>query len=352
MLSRVLTIYPEPNVKITPKFLSSLALLTPLVACAAPGSNQQSLVVASTSEATSFRVDEPQVGYDGGFFLRSEDGSSELNIEGLFQVVAGLYDGDRDPGSDVALKRMRPELSGHVSGALRFKLEPKFTEDEVELEEAWIGFEIAEGNGLVMLGRMKAPFSLEEVRSRRHIDFSNFSVLAQFAPAEDHGVFLNAHTLSGLLEYGLAAYNGTGASDTNSSKDLAGRVMLHPFVADEGSAWENLQVGLAGTIGSQNKDVGGEAIDNALGFGVVTFAPGVELSGQRWRAGLEGAWFRGPWFVQAEALALSQQMSLGPADMDATVRGAYLSVSRVLTGEDKSFRGVSPETPFDPSTGS
>ncbi len=288
-----------------------------------------------------------------GFELRSEDGQNALRIGGLFQVLARA-ESERDPAADFELKRMRPEFSGRLAGALAFNLEPNFSDDDVELEEAWIGPELGRflgGSARLMLGRMKAPFGLEEVRSRRHIDFPFFSILNQFSPAEDHGLFLNGLSGSGGWEYGLAAYNGTGSSDTNSSKDVAARLMCHPFVGETGSALENLQLGLAATLGSQEEDVGGDTLDNETQQPVLVFAGDAELDGTRARLGLECAWFRGPWFAQSELLALEQEMSATLAEEDIAVRGGYLTLARVLTGEDKTFAGVAPARPFDFETG-
>lgn len=284
--------------------------------------------------------------------FRSADGEFELVLEGLFQVTATALEGPREPSADFGLKRARPELSGRLPGGLRFKFEPKFTEDEVELEEAWIGADVLGGDARVMVGRMKAPFGLEEVRSRRWIDFPRFSLLNQFSPAEDHGLFLWGATGDDRpWEWNAAVYNGTGGDDTNGAKDVAGRLMWHPFLADEGSALRRLQVGVAGTLGNQDEEIGGETIDDAAGLGVLEFAPGARLDGRRTRLGLEAAWFHGANFVQAEALWLEQEMAGGGGPVDASVRGAYLTLARVLTGEAKTFKGVHPDAPFDLARG-
>jgi phosphate-selective porin len=284
--------------------------------------------------------------------LRSDEGGLEVQFGGLLQTTLGVFDGDREPSSDMVLKRMRPEIDGRIGETLRFKLEPNVTEHEVELEEAWLGAELAEGRALLMVGRMKVPFNLEEVRSRRHIDFVSFSVLNQFAPAEDHGVFLNGTSASRTWEWGASLTNGTGESDTNASKDLAGRLMAHPFADEPDSRWRNLQIGLAMTVGREQEDADDVTIDNAAGLPVVRFVPGTELDGDRWRAGLEAAWFDGPWFLQGEWLVMRQRMSVGGVSpRGISYRGAYLTVARVLTGESKSFGGVSPEVHFDVVTG-
>jgi phosphate-selective porin OprO/OprP len=283
-----------------------------------------------------------QSGYDGGFYLRTADGRNEVVLEGLFQ--AGLNVHQRAARvSEFDLRRMRPELAGRFGDAWRFRVEPKFTESDVELEEAWLGVDLAQRDALLMVGRMKAPFGLEEVRSRRHIDFPRFSILNQLVPAEDHGVFVNGNAGSGVFEYGLAVYNGTGASDTTSSKDIAARAGLRPI--------GDLHVGAAATWGRQRADLGGRSIRNAFDQPVIDFSTGARLDGERLRAGLELAWFSGPFLVQSEWLWVRQDMRQSGFAADIDFTGGYVSASYVLTGEERrGWKGVRPETPFDPLT--
>lgn len=290
-------------------------------------------------------------GYDDGFFLRSADGENELVIGGLFQFGANVFDDHREPSAEFDVRRMRLEIGAKIAGALRVMLEPNFLPEGTEMEEAWIGLDMLHDDARLMFGRAKVPFGLEEVRSRRPIDFPRFSILNQFSPAEDSGAFLKGDTASKSWEYGLAAYNGTGDSDTTSSKDVAARAMWHPFADESGATFENLQIGLAGTIGSQDEDIGGTTIDNELGLSVLEFDAGTRLDGQRVRAGLEFAWFQGPWFVQAEYAHIEQEMESGTTSDEFAFQGAYVSIARVLTGESKTFRGVDPSRPWNPTNG-
>lgn len=292
-------------------------------------------------------VGAQQVGYEDGFFVRSEDGEAELTIGGLFQFGANVFDGARDPSADFDVRRMRFEFGVRAPGGFLAHVEPNFVPDDFEMEEAWFGFELHGGDARAMFGRMKAPFGLEEVRPRRAIDFPRFSILNQFVPAEDHGVFVNGRTRDREWEYGCALYNGTGDADTSSSKDVAARAMWHPFAERTESTWTNLQIGVAGTVGRQDEDVSGDTIDNETGLAVLELAPGVALDGTRTRVGLESAWFHGPWFVQAEYIHVAQEMSLAAADERIEFRGGYVSFAHVLTGEERTFRGVAPAQPAD-----
>ena len=282
----------------------------------------------------------------------SADGRSELVLEGLFQVNGSVVDEGRSPRATLGLQRMRPELAGRFAGSLHFRVEPNFSADEVKLEEAWIGMEILSRHGLLMAGRMKVPFGLEEVRSRRHINFTRFSILNQFSPAEEHGLFLNGKSDSNRWEYGVSATDGLESGDSDTSVNLAARLMLHPSAQATASKWRNLQLGLAATTGSLNSVAGDHGVQNAAGQDVIGLAEGVGLQGRRTRFGFEAAWFAGPWFVQAEHMLIQQGMTVDGSAEDVDFSGSYLEVAHVLTGESKSFKGVSPDQPFDPATGS
>ncbi|NOT30125.1 MAG: hypothetical protein HOP15_06730 [Planctomycetes bacterium] len=299
---------------------------------------------------TATRVD-PGAPQAEKFRIATADGRDWLEFGALVQTLARVSDDARDPRSDFALKRVRPEIGGQLAGGLAFNLEPNFGADEVELEEAWVGPLLFGGNATLHLGRMKAPFSLEEVRSRRHIDFPFFSIVNQLVPAEDHGAFLLGHSADGRFEYGAALYNGTGGADTNGSKDVCLRLMAHPFMDESGSALEYLQFGLAGTAGVQNESLAGEAIQNEFKLDVLPFTADARLSGSRERLGLELAWFRGPWFVQSEYLGVQQEMSSAAGDEDVRLHGGYVTLAHVLTGESKSFGGVAPAEPYDFAAG-
>ncbi|HHI80429.1 MAG TPA: hypothetical protein ENK02_10665 [Planctomycetes bacterium] len=295
----------------------------------------QSPVLQEKPEEGHRSTDRFRLGYNEGFAVESEDGRTRIALEGLIQVTGKLFQRDRGRVSEFALRRFRPELSGYFDRNVLFRFEPKFTENEVELEEAWVGLRFEDTGSILRIGRMKAPFNLEEVRSRRHIHFPLFSMMNQFAPAEDHGLFWSRNKDG--WEYALAVYNGTGGSDTGSSKDIAGRVMRNLFDDEERGYFD---LGIAMTYGRQNQDVATKGIDNGAGEQVLRYATGTSLSGTRTRLGLEAVWFQGPWMGQAEAMWIRQEMSQGGIQDTVQFSGAYLDVAYALTGQSIDFGGV------------
>jgi len=164
-------------------------------------------------------------------------------------------------------------------------------------------------------------------------------------------VFLYGLTQAGHLEWNIAVYNGTGAGDTGASKDVAGRLMVHPFADADSSVWQGLQLGLAGTLGSQDDSVAGAHVRNAARLDVTEYATGARLDGTRSRLGLEAAWFHGPWMAQAEGLHMTQEMTGSSGGDRVDYSGAYFNLSHVLTGESKDFGRLRPNRPIDPYHG-
>lgn len=293
----------------------------------------------------------PAFGYDDGFFWRTPDGQFELTLSGRAQFDFDFNGSNRIPESDFEVRRLRLEFAGRFPGGGRFRFEPNFLPDGTEIEEGWLGFDVLEGDARFMFGRMKAPFGLEERSPQGNVDFPRFSILHQFSPQEQDGVFFYGHTHTEALGYDVAVTSGTDAGDTNSGKDVAARLVLRPCLSDEDSTLQHLQLGIAATYGKEDEQVGQDAINDEARLPVIRYDDALRLDGERTRVGLESAWYRGPWFAQAEWSRIEQQMTLGSDTQRIGYEGAYLMLSHVLTGEDKSFETTKPSSPFDLSKG-
>lgn len=276
-------------------------------------------------------------GYGNGFFMRSADGRNQLAIEGLMQTNGRFFEaGLPDRDSEFFLRRFRLELVGKLHRVYRFKMEPNFTEDGVHLDEAWIGLQPGDGDFKVILGRMKEPFSLEEMSSLRRMEFVEKSILNQFIPAEDHGITLLGRALDRQLEWGLAYYNGTGGNDLNSDKDGAARLVWHPC--------GGFQVGVAATYGRADQDISGKELRTETRVPFAEFQKGSRRDGDLMRLGAEAAWFCGPASVKGEYIHIEQDMNT-VASGTVSLSGYYISGTWLLTGEPKSFGTVRPKSP-------
>ncbi|HKB16725.1 MAG TPA: porin [Planctomycetota bacterium] len=291
----------------------------------------------------------PLAGYDGGFFVASPDGAYRLTLEGLLQVNANLFErGLEERESEVFLRRMRFELGGEFERRWLFHVEPKFTESDVDLEEAWVGADLGEGGPRLHVGRMKEPFSLEEMIPLRHVDFVNLSILNQLVPAEQHGLTLLGETADRVLEFGAAAYTGDGEEEFDSDRGGAARLVVRPFASSGQPLLEGLQVGGAATWGRADQDLSGAEFLTEARVPLFEFEPGSEMDGERTRLGLEAAWLSGPLAIYGEAMGTEQEMEGTGGEEKVRVGGWYAAASWVMTGERKTFRGVTPARPFVP----
>jgi len=72
------------------------------------------------------------------------------------------------------------------------------------------------------------------------------------------------------------------------------------------------------------------------------FVAGTEMDGERLRLGIEAAFLEGPFAVTAELIRVREELN------DETVHftGGYVQASWVMTGEEKTWKGVKAERPF------
>jgi phosphate-selective porin OprO/OprP len=287
-----------------------------------------------------------QAGYDEHFFVQDESGRNRVELGALLQVHGSFFERGVGRESDVFLRRFRLEIGGQVEDFWKFNMEPKFTADDVELEEAWVGFELGPDRR-VMIGRMKEPFSLEEIIPLKHIATVNLSILNQFIPAEGHGVTLYAQELEKRVDWGLAGYRG-GADGLNGGSEAAGRLVLRPWAQSENFWIRGLQAGAAATYGRAHEVLAGDELRMEAREPFATFESGAALDGDRSRLGAEAAWLVGPVQLLAEAMRIGYDLEGSAGSERATADGFYVGAAWVLSGEERTFKGVRPSRPFLP----
>ena len=306
------------------------------------------LAALAAQEPVESPPGRPTAGFDGHWFVQSEDGARRLELGGLLQASGRFFEPGLDGReSEVFLRRMRLEFGGRLGHGYPFQLETVFREDEVELAEAWVGYQLDEDVRL-MLGRMKEPFGLEEMLPRKGVDYWDQSLGSQFLPKEDHGLTVFGGTWTSPLQWGLAVYNGTGGDDLNSDSDVAGRLVWRPWAETANEALDGLQLGLAATFGEQDADLSGEELRTETRLPFARFEPGSGSDGERTRLGVELAYFHGPFALFGESIRVEEDL-VGPGGaLESEIRASYVAASWVLTGEEKTVRAVRPRRPHVP----
>lgn len=160
--------------------------------------------------------------------------AKSLTLGGYAQFLAA----DWDPGVDsLSVRRARLTLGGELVKHLKFKLSVDLVKSPVLLD-ALVEFEPSKAIGF-RIGQFLVPFSLESSSPTRDIDMVNRSAIVDaLAPGRDIGasgrdVGAVLYGSYAIAEYSVGLFNGSGLNraDTNSHKDLSGRVVLRPFKA-------------------------------------------------------------------------------------------------------------------------
>ena len=151
------------------------------------------------------------------------------------------------------------------------------------LQDAYINFHDLIPHHDITVGQFKPPAGEEGLRSNANLDFCERAMVTQLNELRDLGIQLHGSwwddcdTKIGRLQYWVGAFDGAGnffntagdfqnRADDNSSKDVAGKLMIRPLWTD--CIWGRLELGVWGQYGkhggSGDLSVDGTAPVNGL----------------------------------------------------------------------------------------
>jgi phosphate-selective porin OprO/OprP len=316
-------------------------------------------LVAVAALASSANA-EPGAGFrDNAFQIWSE--GFKLRIGGILQFDGRFF---VDEGSDrhvdtFAFRSTRIDLAATFYDHWDVRLVPDFAGSKIVVQDAYIDAHYLEPFKL-RFGKFKVPFGLERLQEERSTTFTERGLPSQLAPNRDLGVQAFGVVLDGVLAYQAGIFNGvadggSGDVDASSDKDYVARVFVQPVPAYE------IGFGGAMTYGEQhghlasNTDVGtfktpGQTTFFAFKTGA-TALDTVLADGIHWRATGQGYAYVGPFGLLAEYVRTAQDVKLGSERETATFEAWQVVGQWVVTGDHASYKGVTPDHPFDPSTG-
>lgn len=306
-------------------------------------------------------------GWKDGFFLQSPSGDFQFKLRGYSQADARFFPSTKgDTGNDsFFLRRVRPQFEGTVFTYFGFRIMPDFGGGSTTLQDGYIDVNYFNPYVSLRAGKFKEPFSLERLQSGSELLFIERSIAQNIAPNRDVGVQLSGNVADGIFQYQLGIFNGLvdgGSSDgdLNSDKDFAGRVFVQPLKGAGVAAVEQLGVGLAGTYGNRTDDNGAVNYRTAGRSSFYRYANNtVTGKGNQWRIAPQASWFWGPFGFMGEYYksesAIKGTVGTGDAatnpSADENSDGWFVQASWVLTGEEASYKMVTPINNFDPWNG-
>jgi phosphate-selective porin OprO and OprP len=299
-----------------------------------------------------------------GFQIRSADTNFVLKIRGYAQADSRWYIDDNTPVNDTFLmRRVRPIIEGTVFEKYDYRLMLDFgsgvtasAANNAYVQDAYLNARFLP-EFQVQAGKFKEPVGLERLQSGANLLFVERAYPTQLLPNRDVGVQLHGDVLNGSLSYALGLFNGVadgGSGDidrTDDEKDVAARLFAHPFKNTEIEALQGLGIGVAGTYGNQAgtprsyTSPGQQTI-----FSYHTGTNPVTQDGTVWRISPQAYYY---W----KSLGVLAEYAISSHDVTRTVGGVtssselehtawQVALSYFLTGEDNSFRAVTPLKPF------
>jgi phosphate-selective porin OprO and OprP len=304
-----------------------------------------------------------------GFAIQSADTNFVLRLRGGLQADGRFYAGDSTATDTFLLRRVRPIIEGTVYEKFDYRLMFDFASG-VSLSAANNGSLLDAYGDLrlypefnIRAGKFKEPVGLERLQSWNNLLFVERGFPTQLLPNRDVGVMIHGELFDGHLNYQLGVFNGTadgGSNDfdtSDSDKDVAARLLAHPFRNSDRSAFRGLGFGIAGTFGEQTRTPRTYTTHGSQRFfgyrsGIDPTRPNVLGDGTQWRLTPQAYYYWGPFGVLGEYAISSQELVQAGggtgAGSTSTLRnyGWQVGASYFVTGEDNSFRAVNPRRPF------
>ena len=344
----------------------------------------------ATEEAAAKQKSAPALSVsDKGFGLKSADGQFEYKLRGLVQLDYRNFSGTAFPDAvdGFTARRIRPTFEGTVFGKYGFRFTPEFGENKSNVVDAYLDVK-HDPAFQVRFGKFKPFVGLERLQSGADIKFIERSYVSNnILPNRDLGISIFGDLLDKRVNYAAGVFNGvadgaetTTTQDIDSNKEFAARLFTTPFV-NSGNGWEGLGFGIATTFGQTSGTTGIEyrgrisSVTSGLGnyktpgqantffnyqSTISTTTPTdnkfVLANGRHIRWTPQAHFYKGPLGVIAEYAESSQAVAryIGTGNTTTQQTNADLLKNRawqvaaswLLTGEDASFKGVKPFSPF------
>lgn len=237
-------------------------------------------------------------------------------------------------------------------GLVGFRNTPEFGENKSAVVDAYVDIRL-DPRFQIRVGKFKPIVGLERLQSGADIKFIERSYVSNnILPNRDLGISVFGDVLDKKLSYAVGVFNGvadggenTTAQDTNSDKEYAARVFTTPFAGGD-SVLEGLGFGIAGTTGTSTGTTLSSTKTPGQANSFFNYATAATNSGTRTRWSPQAYFYRGSLGLIAEYAASQQDVTLGSNKSNLKSDAWQLAASYLLTGEDASFKGVKPYSPF------
>ena len=248
------------------------------------------------------------------------------------------------------MRRVRPIFQGRAAKYFEFRVMPDFGNGQTVLFDAYFDVRFSR-TFRVRVGKDKTPLGLEQLYSDYALLLPERTLLTNLVPNRDVGVQVQGDA-AGILTYIAGVFNGipdatNGDVDTDTSKDLAGRLTARPFNRTKHAALKGLGVAIGATTGRESGPLPTYRSTAQQTF--FAYASGAIADGARTRVSPSAFYYYKSFGAFAEYAHNTQTVRHADTSADLTHTAWEVTGSYVLTGEPTSDRGVIPAKPFDPA---
>lgn len=318
--------------------------------------------IAAEEAAAKQKTAPVLVASEKGFGFKSADGNFEYKFKGIVQADYRAFGGDAYPSAvnGFLARRIRPTFEGTVFGKYGFRFTPEFGEsgdtttatNKTRVVDAYLDARL-DPAFQVRFGKHKPFVGLERLQASADVKFIERSYISNnILPNRDIGVSVSGDVLGKKLNYAVGIFNGitdggesSTAQDINTGKDFTARLFATPYAGTD-SKLAGLGFGVAATNGNNRNNalVSYKTPGQANTF--FTYKSGTLSNGNRNRVSPQAHYYYGPFGVLTEYAVVNQEVFNGSTKSKLKNDAWHVSASYLLTGEDASYKGVKPFSPF------
>ena len=297
-------------------------------------------------------------GWNDGFALQTANGDFRLLFGVIVQTDGRFAVDDPLPITNTfILRKVRPTLSGRVGRYFDFKVMPDLGSGASTVQDAYFDIRFSP-KFRIRTGKDKSPVGYELLVGDAFLLFPERSLASSLVPNRDIGVQVQGDLAGGKLFYAGGIINGVpdGSStttevDTNSDKDVAGRIVVQPFrsATQPDRALNGLGFQLGGSTGQQTGAL--PSFRTSVGQTYFSYATTSTANGVRNRVTPALFYYYKAFGAFGEYMRSTQPVEKAGTRTDVTNTAWDVTASFVLTGETGADRGVRPRAPFDPAAG-
>ena len=301
------------------------------------------------------------VNWQDGFVLQGANGDYRLQLGTIIQTDGRFsVDSPLPITNTFTIRKARLVVAGRVARYFDFRIMPDFGNGTAVLQDAYVDTRFSTGTAFrLRVGKDKTPLGYEVLVSDANLFFPERSLASTLLPNRDVGIQGQGDLAGGRVTYAAGVFNGvpdaassTTDVDTNSDKDVAGRILLQPWRSTETppQALSGLGFHLGASVGTQS-GTALPALRTSVGQTYFTYATGVTANGRRARFTPAAFYFYKPFAVFAEYALSRQDLARTGVTYDIENHAMNVTTALSLTGEPSNITTMRPRRPFDPAAG-